>query len=592
MPKFEDAFIPGYQVGPLSPAIMDEMEREKKRRALRESLSKKRAAKIESINRERAPELTDQMISQAPQPQPMSASVPDMMPEPRDMMPMPSASSPSMAYGEKPEYSLGADLPTLDQSQVAYKGAVPRMGDKPDSKQMLYDYLTQRRQSEPQFQEDYRDLSRQAETGRVLNTFASGLGEMASMAGQVGGKRADTGDLKALPNAIYGAQRREADESLALRRLANQEQVSDIRLLRDLERGDLDALRTQKILADLNRQKQVPKVLPYFVPPTDGKPPQMVTMTNDGSVEFRDLPAGARPTAESYTLGQPVMQGNQVVYPQTSKGGDVRFVKGPEGSKTYEQMRIENQDEANKADRRLKEIEFERKEANDSQKKKLDEEKAALDKAKFDWDKKTDQEKMELERQKLEKPKAGKDVAGETLDRAFAKDYEQYIAMGGKAGLMKKLETLTNARNKLAAIEPPPRYAGALGESGMTLIAPQYSEIMSNVRGAIQETLRQTLGSQFTEREGEQILSRAFDPRQTKEANLRNLDREISQIVERAKAKQKSVDYFEKNGSLRGFQSGNQGAGKTVTRKQYSPSRNQTKITYSDGSTELVEGKQ
>lgn len=41
----------------------------------------------------------------------------------------------------------------------------------------------------------------------------------------------------------------------------------------------------------------------------------------------------------------------------------------------------------------------------------------------------------------------------------------------------------------------------------------------------------------------------------------------------------------------RGGSSGGAG-GKTVTRKQYSPSRNQTRITYSDGSTEVVEGRQ
>ena len=67
---------------------------------------------------------------------------------------------------------------------------------------------------------------------------------------------------------------------------------------------------------------------------------------------------------------------------------------------------------------------------------------------------------------------------------------------------------------------------------------------------------------------------------------------EIAQIVERAKAKQQAVDYFEKNGTLRGFQSGSSLGDKKPVRKQYSPSRNQTKITYSDGSTEVVEGRQ
>ena len=44
-----------------------------------------------------------------------------------------------------------------------------------------------------------------------------------------------------------------------------------------------------------------------------------------------------------------------------------------------------------------------------------------------------------------------------------------------------------------------------------------------------------------------------------------------------------------------GFQSqdfNDQAQQKTVTQKQFSPSRNQTKVTYSDGSTEMLDGKQ
>ena len=362
--------------GPISQpqVVLDEIEREKKRAMLRDSLKKKRANKISPV-----PDALVPTTSEPGRFSDLEKYVDDM-----NLYPRPYSDDPTvpLRYDEKkPEEQIDTIAPSLRNAKPEEKQ--PPQFDQNSSKQMLYDYLENRRKSEPIFQDRYRDLSDDAETGRVLTTFASGLGEMASMAGTVGGKRADTGDLKALPNAIYGAQRREADEMLALRRLANQEQVSDIRLLRDLERGDLDALRTQKILADLNRQKQVPKVLPYFVPPSGDQPPKMVTMTNEGDVRFQDLPPGARPTAESYTLGQPVVQDGKVVYPQTSRGGDVRFIQGPEGSKTFEQIRIENQDEANKADRRLREIEIERKEANDAQKKSLDAEKSALDRAKF-----------------------------------------------------------------------------------------------------------------------------------------------------------------------------------------------------------------
>ena len=112
---------------------------------------------------------------------------------------------------------------------------------------------------------------------------------------------------------------------------------------------------------------------------------------------------------------------------------------------------------------------------------------------------------------------------------------------------------------------------------------------MSDVRGAIQETLKQTLGTAFTEGEGERTLARSFNPRQTKEANLRNIDREIQNIVGRAKAKQAAVDYYEKNGTLRGYQGGNS-SNKGAPKKQHNFKLNKTRFTYPDGRSEEKEG--
>ena len=199
---------------------------------------------------------------------------------------------------------------------------------------------------------------------------------------------------------------------------------------------------------------------------------------------------------------------------------------------------------------------------------------------------------MEIERKKLERQKTGRDVAGETLDKTFAKTYENYIAQGGKQSLLQSIKILREARDELAALPEPPRGVGAFGQKGIDLLAPAYSRIMNKVRGVVQGNLRNFLGSAFTEKEGEEVMGRSFNPRLPKATNLENIDREIDKIVGKAEAFQKSVDYFEKNGTLRGFQSGGAGDRGKPIKKQINRKLNQTRFTYSDGSTETVEGIQ
>lgn len=574
MPKFSDMFPSDVEPGMYSSAMLDEIEREKARERLRSMLGEKRKQKIAQINADRAPELP---VDLSPEPtsqpkQSVSPTVPDMMPEPQGSQP--SRFDPNTYQPE----------PTPKAAPLAGFAPRPEEDDELDSRKMLYDYLKNRRASEPAFQEQYKELSRDAEAGRVLSQWASGLGEMASMAGTLQGKRSDPGDMKSLPAAIYGGMRRNADELMGLRRLSNNEQVSDIRMLRDIERGDLDALRTQKILQDMQRQRQQPKTLPYFVPGDENNPPRMVMMDSEGNIQYRELPPGARPSNETYMMGEPVYVDGKLVYPQTAtKSGQTKFFEGPAGAKTAKQIQIENQAQADEADRRLKEIEAEQKSASEADKRRLEQEKFNLNKSIFEWKK---------SQNKGEKPQ--KDIAGETLDRAFAKDYEKYISTGGKQSVLQSLRTLKEAREQLVKMKWPSRMVGAFGQTGIDYMAPELAEVMNKVRGVVQTDLRNSLGAAFTEREGEQFMSRAFNPRATKEVNIANIDREIAKIAAKAEAFQNSVDYFEKNRTLRGFKSnvitGPTEPGTQNVRKQHNRQLNKTRFIYPDGRIEEKEG--
>lgn len=636
MPNFKNMFIAPYQgIGPIAPKYLEEAEREKKRKVRTYIAEQSRMKKLNEVNEQST--LTDNerqdltaklggMSIGQPKPMPQ-VSEDSYMPSYQDQKKQPKVNIPMELPEEDQTFSFGFgrnnvgknlgllnsdtesantedygfDLPQLEKQKISSnQGREPLVSTPEDSRSLLYKYLEDRRKSEPEFQEAYQDRTRDAETGRVLNTFASGLGEAASMAGTLGGKRSQTGDMKALPNAIYNAQKNKADELMGLRRLSNQEQRGDIQMLRDLERGDLDSLRMQKILADLDRQKNQPKITPFynFGDPDNNVPPSAMVMDNQGKFSSQNLPMGTMPTNSGYSAGPTLydQQNNPILSQAQKSTGQYKFTPGPAGTKTPEIMRIENDSQAKEASLELSRLKNEMTNANAQERNELQRKVFELDKKIQGWkesqgNRSGDQRDraLDIQEDKANNPRPGKDVAGETLDKTFAKDYEQYVAMGGKDLLMQKLATLKNARDNLAKINPPPRAAGALGEAGIDLFAPEYAEIMSSVLGAIQETLRQTLGSQFTEKEGERILARSFNPRQTKEANLRNIDREIQNLVGRAKAKQASVDYYEKNGTLRGFKS-DSGASGGAPKKQHNFKLNKTRFTYPDGRVEEKEG--
>ena len=158
------------------------------------------------------------------------------------------------------------------------------------------------------------------------------------------------------------------------------------------------------------------------------------------------------------------------------------------------------------------------------------------------------------ERKPLERGK------GQTaIDTKFAEEYVAFKASGGYADIEKQLEQL---RATSLALETESGLTGGLipGISpGMTPEAvlkrtnPRAIEIRDNVLDSAQRNLRLVLGAQFTEREGEKLLSRVYDIALKPAQNKKRVDRLITQIKSAAKAKQEAIKYFEENGTLEGF---------------------------------------
>lgn len=160
------------------------------------------------------------------------------------------------------------------------------------------------------------------------------------------------------------------------------------------------------------------------------------------------------------------------------------------------------------------------------------------------------------------KYKEGKEPAKPTVgqamtDKIFAKEYNDYVLSGKFSDSVKSLDQLDEAVDILKK-----SWGGATG--AIPSIAPDFirkrvfglkggynAEQM--VKEIVQRNLRPILGAQFTEREGQLLMERAFDPALDEKTNIKRIERLATQVRRMAEAKQKAVDYYEDKGTLQGF---------------------------------------
>lgn len=156
-------------------------------------------------------------------------------------------------------------------------------------------------------------------------------------------------------------------------------------------------------------------------------------------------------------------------------------------------------------------------------------------------------------------------------DEAFAKEYAEFKAAGGYSSVEKGLAQLTEASNALekGGLTGPVR--GNTPDLVRQFTNPQALAIRDSVQEVVQANLRQVLGPQFTQKEGEGVMARAYNEKLPDAENKKRLDRLIKQIRTAALAKQEAAEFFEKNGTLTGFK------GKLWTAADFRPDKDEPK---------------
>lgn len=152
---------------------------------------------------------------------------------------------------------------------------------------------------------------------------------------------------------------------------------------------------------------------------------------------------------------------------------------------------------------------------------------------------------------------AGKPTeAQKTIDRSFGKRYEDDVIGGNFASSQNRVAGLRDLKTRIES--------GALGQvSGPEIgatpevlrrgVFPQAAAAQQQIQEAVQGSLKATLGAQFTEKEGQQILARTFDPMLPQEENVRRLGVLLNGLERANQAKAAAYQYYEKNGTVRGY---------------------------------------
>lgn len=155
-------------------------------------------------------------------------------------------------------------------------------------------------------------------------------------------------------------------------------------------------------------------------------------------------------------------------------------------------------------------------------------------------------------------------TAQKAVDTKFGKEYADFYAGGGINNLNKNLEELDRAISiieKAKEDEVSGKLIGLSDKAGTLAYTHSKAADVKDIIGSVaQSNLRQILGGQFAQKEGEALLARQYDTAQSKSANLKRLKALRKQAANTIQSKKAAAEYFEENGTLKDFKGTQAGA--------------------------------
>jgi len=140
------------------------------------------------------------------------------------------------------------------------------------------------------------------------------------------------------------------------------------------------------------------------------------------------------------------------------------------------------------------------------------------------------------------------------IDKLVGKEYSEFVNMGGQAAVNSKIQKLDDAIVELEKDGDLTGWIkGSLPESLKALFNSKGLSTKEAVESVIQENLRETLGAQFAQKEGEMFMARGYNDKLGDEENAKRVRALLKEIKDRAKARNQSFAYFKENGTMKGY---------------------------------------
>ena len=152
--------------------------------------------------------------------------------------------------------------------------------------------------------------------------------------------------------------------------------------------------------------------------------------------------------------------------------------------------------------------------------------------------------------------RANRPGPGQTaLDKKFGQEVAEWYSTGGESDYQKQIGQLGSVHRRLSdpKLETTGAITGRMPDWANAWINPDAVNSRELVGEVVQRNLKNILGAQFTQKEGDQLISRAYNPALDEATNAKRVKALMTQMEKAHKVKAAAIQYFEQNGTLQGF---------------------------------------
>lgn len=139
------------------------------------------------------------------------------------------------------------------------------------------------------------------------------------------------------------------------------------------------------------------------------------------------------------------------------------------------------------------------------------------------------------------------------IDEEFAQVYVDW----NKGAADSAYKNIGGLKTVLNALEGGEQLTGAvIGMSpdvALKIFNPEAVDARQRVESVIQQSMKEILGAQFTEKEGERLVARSYDPALQPAQNAARLKAMVMMLEGAAAAKEQMIEHFREKGTLSGF---------------------------------------